>query len=627
MAFRQKRQGLLRHLRCFAAGFAWVCAVFLAGAICGLPLPAGFSEAAWAKEKQAAIATLEKKQDLAVHFTFDKEVVDIMFLSPSGKQLTADSPKVEMASGELWSTYRISGAEKGEWSVKYDLKGNSGIEYSIIEDSYGVWLQYVKRSDASDGRMTVKFEADCEQDVTYDYKIYAVPSQDGEEPYLLSLGQATSGEKQETEVSLSDLSDGEYCISVEVSCDDGEAQLFDAMRSDTFSFINENTPEAMEDYCIYLNAGSLFCNVEWEDYAHYGDAYRLVVYGDGKEPLFNGTLEDGVYAQGFTFPEDAKKISISLSYRSGGIWSAPLTKEIELSGGEYLRLAAEDVTGSAQFTLEYSVQEVRELSVSVNEAEASLYRLTDTGSLSFDMEAGSNAVYAQFEGNGHVFYVVDQEIYYDAHPPEIILYDDLDGKSFANGKVDVVGRVQGADSLSANGKEVELDESGEFTVPFSLSAGENMLSLEAVDINGNLAMQALTLYGASKTAALPVFSGGFKSFLPLFAALAFSALAILLSFLFLKKKDKAKQKRKKGMAGWILLCVFVIFGDAFCIFEFVRHFVTARSLEFLETAERSAWDAAGYLKMRDAFGIASIAGVVLCILLIYGIKRMRRKLR
>ncbi len=591
----------------------WICALLFI-----LSFMAAASDAVCAQEKQAVLITLDQEQDLVVNFAFDKEIVDIIFISPSGELLGPDSSRVETAFGELWASYRVLDAESGEWSVQYDLKGNSSIQYSVIEEDYGIWIQYLNLSKVSDDSITVSFEADCEKKkLNYGYEIYAVCIPNDGSMQLLTSGQAVSGEEHSEDISLLDLSSGDYILSLEISCLDGNAELFDSMRSDKFSFANPQEPESIEDYEVYLDAGNHTCHVVWEEYASYYDAYKLVVYGDGKEPIYNGTLEEGIWETGFTFPNDSTKLSLALSGQMDGVWSAPLEKEIVFKDGEYLRLGTKEITGDSQFLLEYDAKKERMLSISVNEGEASEYRLMDQGQMAFPLESGSNTIYAQFESDQRIFYVVDTEIYFDAEPPEIILYENLDGKTFHDSSVDVIGKISGGNVLLANGENVELDEFGEFSLACELSPGENVFSLEATDVNGNSSVQALTLYQASVAAETGRTAGGWRQLWPLAAALSASVSIFILELLFMKKKDRQAESAGQGsMIGWLLAAVALLAADVFCIYEFIKHWVTAGSMEFIRMAERSVFEASKYLKMRNLFGIAAGGGAVLWVLLI-----------
>lgn len=86
------------------------------------------------KNKQVELVTIDKVKDLAVMFTFEAEIVDLIFISPSGSRFFANDGITKHATGDLWVTYRITDAEIGTWKIEYELKGNNQIEYSIIDD-------------------------------------------------------------------------------------------------------------------------------------------------------------------------------------------------------------------------------------------------------------------------------------------------------------------------------------------------------------------------------------------------------------------------------------------------------------------------------------------------------------
>lgn len=88
--------------------------------------------------KQVVLVTTTTEKDLVVNFIFDKEIIDIIFISPSGKRLAIGDDGVASAYGDRWRTYRISDAEVGDWSVEYDLGENEFIDYSIIEDDFEI---------------------------------------------------------------------------------------------------------------------------------------------------------------------------------------------------------------------------------------------------------------------------------------------------------------------------------------------------------------------------------------------------------------------------------------------------------------------------------------------------------
>ena len=60
-----------------------------------------------AETKEAELITIEEERDLVVMFSYDKEIVDIIFISPDGVRYADSDKDVETSSGELWKTYRI----------------------------------------------------------------------------------------------------------------------------------------------------------------------------------------------------------------------------------------------------------------------------------------------------------------------------------------------------------------------------------------------------------------------------------------------------------------------------------------------------------------------------------------
>ena len=571
-----------------------------------------FLQKAYAETKQKEIITLEAPKDLAVMFLFDKEVVDIEFISPSGnKKLSSDSD-VNYISGDLWSTYRISNAEAGTWKVEYDLKTNSAIEYSVIEDNYGLWIQYFHINKAAEDNIKAVFEADCETEVIhYNYEIYAVNTDDNNLIYKLSDGRAESNKENETEIKLNSLPSGNYVFRLDVFYRDGGAELFDSIISDCFDYTNPNEPEAIEDFKVYLDMQNLTCEVDWDEYAGGYAAYKLVVYQD-EEMIYNGELEGDVKSSGAVFREGAKKLRILLYYNKNGFWSPAKIKDIDLAD-EVLRLNSVDVTGSGQAVIEYIVKSERLLKVVLNDEEGN-YRLSDSGSLFLDLKEGLNSVYAEMECDNLIYFIIDSEVYYDIYPPEIKLYESLDGKTFYTDEMHLLGAVSGGSKFTINGKDITLGSHGEFDAVISLNFGENLVELEAVDINGNSSKMVLTLYKAAKLFGKDGSKSGLMYFLPLIVSTAVSMLIILLAVLFMRKKDKSKTNRKNRLWMWILWDIIVLAAESGCVWWFIKRYMYINSINYLELVEKSAAEAAAYLKFEKILGIAAIAGLLILVL-------------
>lgn len=570
----------------------------------------------FAATEQAEIVTTDQQKDLVVMFTFDKKVVDITFISPSGTVKTVDDGDVTYTNGDLWSTYRISNAEVGTWSVQYDLNVNSEIGYSVIEDDYGLWIQYFEVDEINSEKAIVRFEADCESEtLNYKYTIYAVDTADTSSYTELSSGYVKSGEEKTTDFKLTSITSGNYVLRLDVYYQEGEAELFDSLTTDSFDYTNPDEPDSIEDYALSIDAGNLTCDIDWSEFANWGyDSYKLLVYGDD-EQLYIGEMDNKTTMTGVVFPDETQQLTVELCYKKGGVWSKPLSKTVDLNK-EYLRLTTEDVTNSNQVTLEYLVSSERTLEVSINDT-AGNYVLRDGGTLSFDLQQGNNSIYARFESDSLISFVIDTEVYFDEYPPEIKLYEDLDGKTLYDDSIDILGKITGGNSLIVNGKEAEIGDDGEFCVTVNLNFGENIVSIEALDANGNSSVMNLTLYKASKVIGGDASKIGLLQFLPLLAAVLSSLLIIVLSYAFMKNKDKTQAVKSKRVWTWILWDFFLAVMEAGCIFGFATCYRYVNSMAYLELAERSASLAVKYLRLEKEFGIASFIVLVLLIVSIW----------
>ena len=576
-----------------------------------------------AETKQGEITRMQSQGDLTVMFTFDSEVVDITFISPSGAKVTASDENVEYAAGDLWCTYRIRDAAAGSWKAEYDLGSNSQITYSIIEDDYGLWIQYFKAGAVSDGRIPFSFEADfAGETILYQYEIYAVSTSDPASVTKIDSGSAGSGKEQTSEASLRDLSSDQYIFRLDVYYQEGDAEVFDSKNSEPVDYTNPDEANAIENCKATIYPDDLICELDWSEFVSWGcEAYRLTVSAD-QEQIYNATLQSDEKAESGVFPQGTKALSVKLAYKSYGIWSKELIKTINLEEVQLTNKTGE-VSNSAQVEIGYDVPKKTPLHVIVNGEEGD-YSVEGNGELSFDLNEGNNTLRVELPFDELLRYVIDTNVYYDATPPSIVLFDDLEGKTFYTDTVSILGKVTGAKILRILGEEITLADDGSFSYEAKLAGGENIIEIEAEDANGNKAMRALTLYRGGASLNDPAGLTGWMRYLPLFAALFVSLLIILLSLIFMRKKERAE---KKGFGGKLVIWdILVASAGAVCFGQFMARYAQSHSVHFLEMAEKSASEAVGIIKMERIFGIATLACIaVLIISIVVTVIVMKRK--
>lgn len=307
--------------------------------------------------------------------------------------------------------------------------------------------------------------------------------------------------------------------------------------TDFFEEINQNSDQDKEldvldsnDVNVRLDVFNNSLYVNWSQCTYYSDTgYQVEIRDDDDESLYNEQYERNEQEMEFVFPNEAKSLVVEIKFKSNDGWQRIATKKITINGGEYLNIDEENVTGSAQINLGYSSKEEKAITLICNEEEVE-YTISGEGTISMSLLTGANHIRAEFEGKNNIIYCVNREIYYDAYPPEIILYEAINGKNYYTNKILVIGKVKFGDKLWVNGEEIELGEEGEFSAEVKLEMGENEIELLAQDVNGNAVTHELVVYreGAAKEDD--------KSYWALYVGLTISLLVFVFSLLSIKKK-------------------------------------------------------------------------------------------
>lgn len=589
----------------------WLLYIICVFLILGICIP---EQNVYAAAKQAEIVTLDDQKDLVVAFSFDKEVVDIAFISPSGKKKTVRDSDVECETGDLWSTYRIHDAEAGTWSVEYNLGKNTQIDYSIIEEDIGIWIDNFTVGNIQNGEANVSFLANCDaEQVYYDYTIYAIDSDDPAKISLVESGSENSGEQVTFNMDLTGLASGDYIFKLEVQYNNGDAEIFDSAVTDTVNFQNSNKSDTV-DFKVQIDLSNLGCGIDWsEEKVWSSEKYRIRVSADGEE-IYSDEYDDDTSAVECAFSEDAKKLEISLSYMSDGVWADVNTKIIELDK-EYINVTNDDVTSSSQVDISYKVEKARDLIVKLSDEDEKTYKINSEGSISIDLQRGINKIYVEMETDDQVWFILDKELYYDSVPPEITLFEDIDGKTFYTDLIPIIGKVTDAKTLKISGKDVDIQPDGSFNVDCELQTGENDVDIVAEDVNGNVTQMALTLYRESTGSdTTGIVSGkiNWKDYLSFIIAFISGLIVIILVLICMKKRDKTL--KKKHIWPWILWDIIALGLDAVCVWQFIIRYRYSNSTQYIELVEKSAASAARYIRIERLAGLGAIIMFVIFVL-------------
>lgn len=584
----------------------------------------------FAEVKIADLLTHEEQGDFTVTFAFEKENVDITFISPSGQKFTAaDTDKVVFGEGELWATYRIINAEAGAWKVSYDLKSNSYIDFSLVEATQNITIHDFTAVVTADSKLDYSISALLgDEDVSYDFELGLIDS-DGKSQ-IICTGNASTTEKKTDQVSLKKISSGEYTPFLNVYYDNGSIEVFDTARAAKVTYQNPDTPEAISDYRVLVNLSESIITVDWKEYiSNRMDSFVTNVFVDDKLVYQNESDRNSTSAD-VAYPVDAKKIRIELYYYNDEVISHAAEKTIDLENGEYLKLSSGSATASSQIELQTKVEQQRYALIYVNsevtekELKATRADIVNCGEvikpgdsilyLTLDKN-GSNTIYAELLGGNNISYVIDTTIFYDTFPPQFKLYEDLNNKSFDSNDVSIIGEVSDCAKLVIDGDEVELSEKSTFNYNYSMKNDKNTVILEAVDANGNTSIMSLILYkkGAAPGNAEPKKSF-FKENMALIIAIIVGAIMFCLFMLSLRKKNDEKKPLKVRLMLISKVSAMVVF--IVSVVETIRRTLYIHSVKYLELAESDFSKAADYIDMRNtAFIIALISLLVFALII------------
>lgn len=614
----------MRHLKGF------VCKVLLALLAVFLIVPDVMT--VHAEEVEAELITIEEEKDFAVMFTYEGEQPVVTFISPSGVEYAEGiSSEAELLSahGEGWSTYKVISAQAGTWRVRCDKKNNEYVNYSFVEEIDGLCIQSFQIISIEDAEAKLSFDVTMGDDeqIRYNYSITAIAGEDESAGKLLKKGSAYTGETCEVSVDMELSSYENYRFLLEVTANAG-MEMFDSMLSEQFSYVNSNTPQAMEDFYAKIDMSNSYCELNWKDFSvGRNNEYHLLVFGDGdtENPVY--TNETTNTEDGFYYPVECKTLNIKLYYKNKGVLSEPVIKEIDLINGEKLTIITGEITSGAQLELEYKTNEPALLEVRRNE-ESGQYNITGTGSVYFPLKEGENSIEASFVGGDNITYVVRRDVFRNTTPPVLVLYENLDGMTFKNGEAVLNGEVKNTEKLTVNDMEVAIGEEGTFTYTLALTEGVNNVTIVATSplgVSTSRNMQILSVAGGLQ-------GSNRKEYLPLLVSLGISIVIILYTLLFVRKKEKGTEKTRKPMTYKrlaISLGIWTALLDAISVAGYVYFYRLNHSRKYAEVVKESLSKAVRYMDYEQYFFKAMLifSGILVINLLIgLGVKFIGKKM-
>ena len=421
----------------------------------------------FAEQQEKTLINLEEEKDLIVTFVYDKEIVDISFIDPEGNIKNEIENTSYDEGSEKYRIYSIKKAIAGEWKIRYDKQNNESIEFYVVEGETSLLIKDYKYT-LKDNSLLVEFYISDKDNKQVQYEIFAVNADEhkivneSEENYdssfvKLKEGPISSNTNVTMNVDLKDLPTGTYTLKLNVSREQGNFEIFDTVTfDDIFKYENPFAPNAMEEFNLYIDKLNGHISIDFEKWKINGaKKYRVLLYENGGT-IYKDELEPNKYSTKLFYDKKSTELKVSIEYMIDKIWSNPKTKIINIDK-IYLDVENYEIIGDSYLSFKYCVDNESELYINVNDNEIKK-KVNGSGKDISYLKVGNNDIYALLTMPDNISFEITCNKTYNILTPEIILYEDYDGKNVFSSSINIIGKVLYCEKLTVNGKSVTLIE-------------------------------------------------------------------------------------------------------------------------------------------------------------------------
>ncbi len=576
-----------------------------------------------AEEQTSQIFDLEKSTHMMITVEYTNGVPVVKFIAPNGNEYGEEAIAqglMRMEDDGSSLTYWIPNAQAGQWEMVYDKGANPKLNIAWAPYAEVIAINqfsFAVNPDRND-RLNVTLGATYVSNSWYNYVIYAAITDgngniEGTKELASGRLRANSAPYDLT-VNIGSLSTYDnYKLMAEVSVTTGSFTVSDSRLSEnSFSYVNENAPEAIENVYIEVNADDEYLKLDWSQYKVYCEKYMVAVYvDDNSEAYYFNEFDSGITSTELLIDTNVSKLKIQLGYvtRYGGNASALLTKEIDMAMAKAVAIESKEASSDSMVKIDYDLSmfddNVKAI-VSVNDTKQETL-LSGSGIMSAKLEMFDNEVYVYWYLDDTTAFVAHKSVYYDNIAPMLVLPEITSTVKTDRSTYILVGYTDSGCVVTVNGVQAETDESGSFKITIDLNEGENTISVIAKNALGNSSAQSFSIIRAVAGMAQDIIvedtqddqpDSAFVTFLKGYYPMVLGLLAgiILIIFVFVCRKLGAKRRDKKGTASaviWIIGMVFtylaIVAGGymGLCIYNYVASSHILNSMEFYESASLS----------------------------------------
>ncbi|MGN0402275.1 MAG: hypothetical protein ACI4HQ_08460 [Acetatifactor sp.] len=571
-----------------------------------------------AKEEEKFFTNLGAEDEFLVCIEWENSQPIVKFKSPSGKLYDPYTEEEGTRSSVSGTTcyYYIEGAEKGKWNVIYDKLDNESIYITLESATSPFIVEDVTVSNVTGSSAEVGFAVSYSADRRVNYQISVSATEDSA-GRVVAGGSCNTNERCETTVDLSEVSSyGEYRVYVYAWFVKDGVDIFDGKYSAPFRYTNQNQTELTTNAMVEIRPEEMMARISWEP--KYGYVYLVSLFENGADQpsSFSEIQDTSVKSYDLAYSPDARTIEVRIAEkRNNKNYSDEKCFVCELDRLPEVTFDPSPATNRGYIGFHYKgfpADNKVEIAVNGESRQINLSALEE-GDIEVEIKEDINLVTLTYYEKDDITVVYEKEIYYNRIPPRIYMMSDYTEVTTSSGEFKLLGMVTGADRLLVAGEETEIAADGSFSKTVTLSEGENIIMVEALDGLGNGAVYT------ARITYVPAVGGDLEkdmekdgkvedagsdggsrlmAWLPgILSLIAGLVLIILVAVL-------PKKERKDSVIGKLQKIVIALFAcNLVCeIFFFVKWFPMQKqnhSLAFVETAYESISDAALLLEAEE----------------------------
>ena len=434
-------------------------------------------------------------ENFMISIVYDNNDVSFSLKDPEDNVISLGTANVSYIQDSGATLILVENAKQGQWKLIYDKGSNEAVEVAAYQYDSPFTVDSVTVGAASGDSLPVSFTVSQAQGREYNYEIRLGVDENMEQFRTLLTGTAKAGENVSINVSCADVNTyDQYYIQVVAYYDNDDMRYFDMETSAAFAYTNPN-PDVpnIPDYNLVVDTETTQLTVNLADYVPSDVTnYCVRLTEDGVETLTKvfERSEDGDVVEVLYQPSSTVvECSLEIQYSNGRI-GAPVKKTIYLAPQQdqfTISLPENGVLTSNIYTITYENATSQVVSYSIDDSnDKKDFTINGSGNYMLTLDDYTSEIYIAYTTPENITYMYHQYITIDDIPPELKIYEAVNGMHANKSTQIVTGKTEVGAILTVNGNEIAVNEDGSFSTELSLSDGENVFEFKATDESGNV---------------------------------------------------------------------------------------------------------------------------------------------